>query len=79
MEKMKKFRLGKTAQKVLLSGLPLMVFLAFSITVGIALTDSMTLVRERETVFMLLETVSRMFLCLALGTVLADYAEKKTS
>ena len=79
MEKIKRFKLGKNAQKVLLFGLPLMIFLAFALTVGVALTDSMTLIRERETIYMLLETISRMFLCLALGTVLADYAEKKTA
>ena len=77
MEKLKTFKFGKNAQKVLLFGLPLMVFAAFALTVGVALADSATLVRERETVFMLLETVSRMCFCLALGTVLADYAEKK--
>ena len=79
MEKIKGFKLGKNAQRVLLFGLPLMVFLAFALTVGVALTDSMTLIRERETVYMLLETVSRMLLCLALGTVLADYTEKKNA
>ena len=79
MEKIKNFRLGKNAQKVLLFCLPLMVFAAFVLTVGIALADSVTLVKERETVFMILETFSRMCFCLALGTVLADYAEKKTA
>ncbi|MBE6665799.1 MAG: hypothetical protein E7603_06235 [Ruminococcaceae bacterium] len=79
MEKLKTFKFGKNAQKVLLFGLPLMVFAAFALTVGVALADSATLVRERETVFMLLETVSRMCFCLALGTVLADYAEKKSA
>lgn len=79
MEKIKNFRLGKNAQKVLLFCLPLMVFAAFALTVGIALADSMTLVKERETIIVLLETFSRMCFCLALGTVLADYAEKKTA
>lgn len=79
MEKIKNFKLGKNAQKILLSGLPLMVFLAFVLAVGVALADGMTLVRERETVFMLVETLSRLFLCLGLGAILADYAEKKNA
>lgn len=77
MEKKKTFGLGKRAQKVLLFSLPLMVFFAFALMLYAALLDGMTLLRERETVIMLLETVSRISVCVALGTVLADYAERK--
>ena len=77
MEKKKRIGLGKSAQKVLLYSLPLMVFLAFALMLYAALADSMTLIRERETVIMLLETLSRLSVCVGLGAVLADYAERK--
>ena len=79
MEKKKTFKLGKNAQKVLLYTLPLLVFAAFALTLYVALLDGTAFVRERETVLILLETVSRGCVCIALGAVLADYAERKKS
>lgn len=78
MEK-KSFRLGKNAKKVLLFGLPLLVFCAFALTLYIGLSDAATLIRERAMIFVLLETLSRLLVCLALGMVFADYAEKKSA
>lgn len=77
MEKKKTFKLGKNAQKVLLYTLPLLVFAAFALTLYVALLDGTSLIKERETVLVFLETVSRSCVCIALGTVLADYAERK--
>ncbi|MBR5187869.1 MAG: hypothetical protein IKW18_05305 [Clostridia bacterium] len=78
MEK-KSFRLGKNAQKVLLFSLPLLVFFAFALTLYVGLSDAATLIREREMIFALLETLSRFLVCLALGMIFADYAEKKSA
>ena len=77
MEKKQAFKLGKNAQKVLLFSLPFLVFAAFALTLYVALLDGTALIHERETVLLLLETVSRGCICVALGTVLADYAERK--
>lgn len=77
MEKKRNFRFGKNAQRILRFGMPVMVFLAFALTVYTGLPESAAPLRERETVLLLLETLSRIFVCLALGVVLADYAEKK--
>ena len=71
MEK-KSFRLGKNAQKVLLFSLPLLVFFAFALTLYVGLSDAATLIRE-------METLSRFLVCLALGMIFADYAEKKSA
>ena len=77
MDKKKGFRLGKNAQRVLRYSLPLLVFSAFALTLYVAVPNGVSLVRERETVILLLETLSRACFCVALGTVLADYAERK--
>ena len=77
MEKNRNFRFGKNAQRILRFSMPIMVFLAFALTVYVGLPESVAPFRERETVLMILEAISRIFVCLALGVVLADYAEKK--
>lgn len=77
MKEKKKLRLGKNAQKVLLYALPLMIFLALSLTVYVARLDGADFLNQRENIVLALETVSRLILCLALGTVLTDYAEKR--
>lgn len=77
MRKEKTFKLGKNAQKILLYTLPLLVFAAFALTLYVALPDSTALVREKETVLLFLETISRSCVCVALATVLTDYAERK--
>jgi len=77
MEKKALFVLGKNAQRVLLFSLPLLVFAAFALTLYVAHPGSAAAVRESETVLLYLETLSRVCVCVALGTVLADYAEKK--
>ena len=79
MKKKTTFRFGKNAQKVLLFSLPLLVFAAYALTLYVALLDGTALVKESETVISCLETLSRLCLCVALGTVLADYAERKKS
>lgn len=76
MKEQKTFRLGKTAQKILLLALPVMIFLSFGFTLYIARLDSVAFVNQKETILLSLETLSRFSVCLALGTVLADYAEK---
>ena len=77
MEKKKSFRFGKNAQRVLRYSLPVLVFSAFALTLYVAVPNGVSPVKERETVVMLLETLSRICFCVALGTVLADYAERK--
>ena len=77
MEKKKGFRLGKNAQRVLRYSLPLLVFSAFALTLYVSVPNGVSWVRERETVILLRETLSRGCFCVALGTVLADYAERK--
>ena len=75
----KSFRLGKNAQKVLLFSLPLLVFFAFALTVYVGLSDGAALILEREMIFALLEMIGRFLVCLALGMIFADYAEKKSA
>ena len=77
MEKKKTFEFGKNAQIVLRYSLPLLVFAAFALTLYVALSDGTALIQKRETVLLFLETISRSCLCIALGVVLADYAERK--
>ena len=76
MNNKKTFRFGKNAQKILLIALPVMIFLFFGLTLYIARLDGMALLSQRDSILLLLESVSRIFVCIALGTVLADYAEK---
>ena len=79
MEKNKKnFVLGIKAQRVLTRALPFMIFPALLLTVFFAAADGTTLISERESILLYLETLSRLAVCLSLGTVLADYAERKT-
>ena len=78
MKEKKKIRLGKNAQRVLLYALPLMIFTALSLTVYVARLDAADFLNQRENILLALETVSRLILCLALGTVLTDYAEKRS-
>ena len=77
MKEQKTFRLGKTAQKILLLALPVMIFLSLGFTLYIARLDNITFLDQRESILLALETLSRFSVCLALGTVLADYAEKR--
>ena len=79
MKENKHFRLGNAAQKLLLRALPFMVFAAFALTVFVVRSDAATLLNQRESILLFLETISRLVLCLALGTVLTDYAEKRTA
>ena len=70
---------GKAAQIFLLRTLPFMILLAFLLTAYVISADGATLLQERETVLLFLETIGRATVCLGLGTVLTDYAEKRTS
>ena len=76
MNNKKTFRFGKNAQKILLIALPVMIFLFFWLTLYIARLDSITFLSQRGSILLFLEALSRIFVCLALGTVLTDYAEK---
>ena len=77
MEKKKGFRLGKNARRVLRYSLPLLVFSAYALTLYVAVPNGVSLTRDSATIVLLLETLSRACFCVALGTVLADYAERK--
>lgn len=77
MTEKKTFRFGKNAQKILLLTLPIMIFLSFVFTLHIARLDSIAFSGQKEFIFLSLETLSRISVCIALGTVLADYAEKR--
>ena len=79
MNEKKTMHFGKNAQRILLYSLPFMIFLAFALTLYVARLNGAELLNQRETVLYALETISRFSLCLALGTVLADYAEKRTA
>ena len=77
MKEQQTFRFGKNAQKILLLALPVMIFLSFGFMLYIARLDSVAFVNQKEIILLSLETLSRFSVCLALGTVLADYAEKR--
>ena len=79
MKEKKKLTFGKNAQALLLYALPFMIFLALMLTLYVMRLDGHSLIRERETVILYIETVSRLCVCLALGTVLTDYAEKRSA
>lgn len=79
MKENKKIRFGNTAQKVLMYALPVLITLALSLTLYVARLDGNAFLKERQTIVLALETISRFSVCVAVGTVLADYAEKKTS
>ena len=79
MKEKKNVLLGRNAQKILLYSLPLMIFLAFALTLHIARLDSHIFLQQREIILLSLTTISRLSFCLALGTVLADYAEKRSA
>ena len=79
MNERKTICLGKNAQKLLLCALPFMIFLACALTFHVARLDGTEILRQRANILLSLETLSRISFCLALGTVLADYAEKRTS
>ncbi len=78
MKEKKNFQLGRLAQKILLLTLPFMIFSAFMLTLYIARLDGTEFLHQREWILLSLETISRISFCLAFGTVLADYAEKRT-
>jgi hypothetical protein len=71
-------RFGKNAQKILLYTMPVIILLALALTIYVARLDGAALLKERNSIVLVLETISRICVCLALGTVLADYAERKT-
>ena len=77
MKEQQTFRFGKNAQKILLLALPVMIFLSFGFMLYIARLDNIAFLDQRESILLTLETLSRFSVCLALGTVLADYAEKR--
>ena len=79
MKNKKTFRFGKNAQNILLIALPAMIILFFGLTLYIARLDGVTFLGQKGDILLLLEAVSRIFVCLALGTVLTDYAEKRCS
>ena len=79
MKENEKLRLGSKAQRLLLYTLPFMILLALALTLFVAQADAVTLLQRRESILLFLETISRLVLCLALGTVLTDYAEKRTA
>ena len=72
-------RLGNTATKILLSALPFMIFIALALTIYVFRLDATSLMKERQTVLFALETISRLSVCISIATILADYAEKRTS
>lgn len=72
-------RLGKTATKILLTTLPVMIFIALALTLYVFRLDGDALMKERQTVILALETISRLAVCITVGTILADYAEKRAS
>ena len=72
-------RLGKTATRILLTTLPVMIFIALALTLYVFRLDGDALMKERQTVILALETISRLAVCISVGTILADYAEKRTS
>ena len=72
-------RLGKTATRILLTTLPVMIFIALALTLYVFRLDGDALMKERQTVMLALETISRLAVCISVGTILADYAEKRTS
>ena len=69
---------GAFAQKVLLIGLPFLVLSAFALVICLSTMDSIHLMKHSETIRLYLETISRAMVCLTIGTVLADIAERKT-
>ena len=79
MKEKKTFTLGKKAKSLLHHTLPFMILLAFMLTLYVVKLDGTALMKERETVILYLETVSRLCVCLTLGTVLTDYAEKRAA
>jgi hypothetical protein len=72
-------RLGKTATRILLTTLPVMIFIALALTLYVFRLDGDALMKERQTIMLALETISRLAVCISVGTILADYAEKRTS
>lgn len=78
MKEKQNIRLGSTARGILLFALPFMILLALALMLYVAGLDGVGLLKERPTVLLALETISRFAVCISLGTVLADYAEKKT-
>ena len=72
-------RLGKTATRILLTTLPVMIFIALALTLYVFRLDGDALMKERQTIILALETISRLAVCISVGTILADYAEKRTS
>ncbi len=74
----KKQYFGNYARKTLRFTLPFMVFFAFALTVYVARLDTLAFAKEEATILLLLETMGRLSFCVALATVLADIAERKT-
>ena len=72
-------RLGKTATRILLTTLPVMILIALALTLYVFRLDGDALMKERQTVILALETISRLAVCISVGTILADYAEKRAS
>ena len=72
-------RLGKTATKILLTTLPVMILIALALNLYVFRLDGDALMKERQTVILALETISRLAVCITVGTILADYAEKRAS
>jgi hypothetical protein len=79
MKEKTNIRLGKTATRILLTTLPIMIFIALALTLYVFRLDGDALMKERQTVILALETISRLAVCISVGTILADYAEKRTS
>ena len=69
--------LGIYAKKVLLYTLPWMLFGAFALTVYVLQLDDGLFIQRQALIFNLLELFSRLCVCIAIGTVLADIAERK--
>jgi hypothetical protein len=75
---MKRKFLGAHAQKVLLYALPFMIVLAFALAAYIASLAPNEIALKREWILLMFETMSRLFFCISVATVLADIAERKT-
>ncbi len=69
--------LGRNAEKVLLYTLPWMVFGAFALMVYVIQADVDFFIRKQEMIFGILELLSRLCVCIAIGTILADIAQRR--
>ena len=73
----KKIVFGKRASKILLFALPCLVISAFVIMVYVIRLDAVSLIHEKENIVMAMEFLSKFCVCLTVGAILTDIAERK--